>query len=112
MHIDPLVLGLTIMGLVVALALIRFRDVLTKFTFGGARFHLRAKNGGSPPEATSTRLVVGDITESSDVDIVGGSRADKTPSPGVGNVDIKVGDVGRSRVKITGRDDSGATQRE
>lgn len=103
MEIDALTVGILVVGLVVAIALFRFRHVLTKLTFGEGAFSLSAKKERSASKEKS-EVSVGDVEQSA-VDIAGGSRGSSNRKEAERDVKIEVGSVKKSKLNITGRDD-------
>lgn len=103
MEIHPIIVGLVIAGIVVAIALFRFRNVIARLTLGQSDFSLSAKNE-EPQSRDNTRIDVGDV-EKSQLDVAGGSRGNSAPKSKTSTTSIRVGSVRNSKVDVTGKDD-------
>jgi len=102
MQVDALAIGLVIAGIVVVIALFRFRHVIARLTVGSSGFSLGAKNEDLAGKG-STRIKVGDV-EGGSLDVVGGSRGSVSSVSGELEVNIHVGNVKGSNVAVTGKD--------
>src|ERR1700686_1289299 len=103
MEIHPVIGGLVIAGIVGAIALFRFRNVIARLTLGESNFSLSAKNE-EPKSRDNTRIEVGDV-EKSQLDVAGGSRGNSAPNSKASATSIRVGRVKNSKVDVTGKDD-------